>query len=54
MMMPREPTAEWLSEILRQAGVLRQGAVTHIEQQASGVFNSQSSNSQSICSANQG
>lgn len=35
------PTADWLSDLLRQAGILQQGAVTHIEQQQSGAFNSQ-------------
>jgi hypothetical protein len=35
------PTPAWLSEVLRQAGILRQGAVTQIEQQTSAAFNSQ-------------
>lgn len=41
MRAPNEPTADWLSEILRQAGILRRGTVVRIEQQESAAFNSQ-------------
>ena len=41
MAIDDSPTPAWLTDVLRQAGVLQQGAVTQVEQQMSGAFNSQ-------------
>ncbi len=40
MTIPILPTPTWLSDVLRQAGLLRQGEVTEIEAQKTAAFNS--------------